>query len=257
MKNDIINNMKILSNLTQIYNVRYFFEFSGAEIAITGVALLLAPLFSFMLSPKLGLRYGKKKTAIGLALLRLILFPMPYVAVLLGLWPELQSPASIALYTTFVFVEVTAIVVSATMLDSMMADIVEDSEVKTSRRSEGLFYAARSFAGKFVSAFGIVLAGSIVSLVGMDGIKTITDMTDEMRVTVVATGLGDAEFERPKTVVDNTQRQPISQEAAVNYSDLDRPAVSRRKALETDDMIGRSQDMKYLDIPAFIRRQAD
>lgn len=86
------------------------------------------------------------------------------------------------------------------------------------------------------------------------------DMTDEMRVTVVATGLGDKEFERPKTVVDNIQRQPISPEAAVNYSDLDRPAVSRRKALEigeTDDMIGRSQDMKYLDIPAFIRRQAD
>ncbi|MEE2914102.1 MAG: cell division protein FtsZ [Pseudomonadota bacterium] len=86
------------------------------------------------------------------------------------------------------------------------------------------------------------------------------DMTDDMRVTVVATGLGDTEFERPKTVVDNTQRQTISQGAAVNYSDLDRPAVSRRKALETgetDDMIGRSQDMKYLDIPAFIRRQAD
>lgn len=86
------------------------------------------------------------------------------------------------------------------------------------------------------------------------------DMTDDMRVTVVATGLGDTEFERPKTVVDNTQRQTISQGAAVNYSDLDRPAVSRRKALETgetDDMIGQSQDMKYLDIPAFIRRQAD
>ena len=86
------------------------------------------------------------------------------------------------------------------------------------------------------------------------------DMTDEMRVTVVATGLGDTEVKRPKTVVDNTQRQPISQEAAVNYNALDRPAVSRRKALETgetDDMIGQSQDMKYLDIPAFIRRQAD
>ncbi|MEM7363770.1 MAG: cell division protein FtsZ [Pseudomonadota bacterium] len=86
------------------------------------------------------------------------------------------------------------------------------------------------------------------------------DMTDEMRVTVVATGLGETEFERPKTVVDNTQRQPVSPDAAVNYSDFDKPAVSRRKALETgetDDMIGRSQDMEYLDIPAFIRRQAD
>ena len=68
------------------------------------------------------------------------------------------------------------------MLDSMMADVVEDSEVQTSRRSEGLFYAARSFAGKAVSALGIILAGSIVSLVGMDGIKSVEDMTDAMRL---------------------------------------------------------------------------
>ena len=60
-------------------------------------------------------------------------------------------------------------------------DVVEDSEVQTSRRSEGLFYAARSFASKAVSALGIILAGSIVSLVGMDGIKTVEDMTDVMR----------------------------------------------------------------------------
>ena len=164
-----------------LYNVRYFFEFSGTEIAITGVALLLAPLFSFMLSPRLGLKYGKKKTAIGLALLRLILFPMPYIAVLLGLWPELQSPASIALYTTFVFVEVTAIVVSATMIDSMMADLAEDSQMKTNRRSEGLLYATRGFAGKFVSAAGIISAGFIVSAVGFDSINTLADFTDAHR----------------------------------------------------------------------------
>jgi GPH family glycoside/pentoside/hexuronide:cation symporter len=72
------------------------------------------------------------------------------------------------------------------MLDSMMADVVEDSEVTTSRRSEGLFYAARSFAGKAVSALGIILAGSIVSLVGMDGISGVADMTDEMRVNLAS-----------------------------------------------------------------------
>ena len=40
-------------------------------------------------------------------------------------------------------------------LDSMMADIVEDSETQTTRRSEGLFFATRNFAGKFVSASGL------------------------------------------------------------------------------------------------------
>ena len=82
--------------------------------------------------------------------------------------------------------EVVGFIIGGVMLDSMMADIVEDSEVKTNRRSEGLFYAARSFAGKFVSAFGIILAGSIVSLVGMDGIKTVTDMTYQMRVDLAS-----------------------------------------------------------------------
>ena len=66
------------------------------------------------------------------------------------------------------------------------ADVVEDSEVQTNRRSEGLFYAARSFAGKAVSALGIILIGSIVSLVGMDGIKSVVDMTDEMRVELAS-----------------------------------------------------------------------
>ena len=99
---------------------------------------------------------------------------------------ELSLTVNLLIYSLFVTAEVVGFIIGAVMLDSMMADIVEDSEVKTSRRSEGLFYAARSFAGKFVSAFGIVLAGSIVSLVGMDGIKTVTDMTDDMRLNLAS-----------------------------------------------------------------------
>ena len=63
-----------------------------------------------------------------------------------------------------------------------MADVVEDSELKTQRRSEGLFYAARGFAAKAVSAGGIIGAGSIVSLVGLDGITSLGDVTHEIRM---------------------------------------------------------------------------
>ena len=133
------------------------------------------------LSPRIGMRYGKKNAAIGMALLRLGLFPMPYVAVLTGVWPELTSTASIILYSAFVFVEVSAVVVSATMIDSMMADLAEDSEKKTSRRSEGLFFATRGFAGKFVSAAGVISAGFIVSIVGFDSITSLADFTDAHR----------------------------------------------------------------------------
>ena len=164
-----------------LYNVRYFFMFSGWEMAITGICLLFAPAVSFYLSPRVGLRFGKKNTAIGMALVRLVLYPMPYVAVLIGVWPELTSTASLVLYSAFIFVEVSAVVVSATMIDSMMADLAEDSEKKTNRRSEGLFFATRGFAGKFVSAAGVVSAGFIVSIVGFDSITSLADFTDDHR----------------------------------------------------------------------------
>ena len=65
-----------------------------------------------------------------------------------------------------------------------MADVVEDSEVVTERRSEGLFFAARGFAGKAISAGGIVGAGIIVSLVGLDAITSVEQVTYDIRVNI-------------------------------------------------------------------------
>ena len=76
--------------------------------------------------------------------------------------------------------------IGGVLLDSMMADVVEDSEVDTSRRSEGLFYAARGFAAKAISAGGILGAGAVVSLVGLDGIESADMMTGELRERLAA-----------------------------------------------------------------------
>ena len=40
----------------------------------------------------------------------------------------------------------------------MVADIVEESELRTGRRSEGVFFAARSFIGKAVHGIGVMTA---------------------------------------------------------------------------------------------------
>jgi Na+/melibiose symporter-like transporter len=78
--------------------------------------------------------------------------------------------------------EVICGIIGGVLLDSMMADVVEDSELKTARRSEGLFYAARGFAAKAISAGGIIGAGSIISIVGLDGITSVSDVTQEIRM---------------------------------------------------------------------------
>ena len=109
---------------------------------------------------------------------------MPYILLLTGYWPELGSWTSLYIYSGFIVMEVICGIIGGVLLDSMMADVVEDSELKTARRSEGLFYAARGFAAKAISAGGIVGAGSIVSIVGLDGITSVDDVTQEIRMNL-------------------------------------------------------------------------
>lgn len=89
-------------------------------------------------------------------------------------------------------------------------------------------------------------------------VGTVIDpsLENEMRVTVVATGLGDTHA-KPTKVVDNTSR-----EMTTDYRQLDKPAVMRRQgssraAAAAAAVVGADADMDYLDIPAFLRRQAD
>ena len=81
---------------------------------------------------------------------------------------------------------------------------------------------------------------------------------DEIKVTVVATGMGGQ-----KVASAPVKLVPPSIAAAGNdYSSLDTPSVSRKQATEgRETRFGvqpkNSSDMDYLDIPAFLRRQAD
>lgn len=88
-------------------------------------------------------------------------------------------------------------------------------------------------------------------------IGTVIDpeMTDELRVTVVATGLGSMKMERPRKVIDNTRRK-IAGDGPIDYTDFDKPTVMRNNR-DSSDARPDKGDMEYLDIPAFLRRQAD
>ena len=79
------------------------------------------------------------------------------------------------------------------------------------------------------------------------------DMVDRIRVTVVATGLGNTAVnaESPMRIVRRTAAV-----AEPNYHGLDKPTVQRQRAVgDGFDHSGLQEEL--LDIPAFLRRQAD
>jgi Na+/melibiose symporter-like transporter len=89
----------------------------------------------------------------------------PLLLRLAGLMPPNGSPALLAIIFCTSIVGTAFGIVAATMLSSMIADVVEASELKTGRRSEGLFFAASAFVSKAVSGFGILAAAMIVELI--------------------------------------------------------------------------------------------
>jgi len=126
--------------------------------------------------------------------------------------------------------------------------------------SLGEYSDVGSIIEAFASDHAMVKVGTVID----------PDMRDELHVTVVATGLG-AKIEKPVKVVDNTlqtaAQAPLPSQAparpdqpSVNYRDLDRPTVMRNQAHAGAAAAAKANpqdDLDYLDIPAFLRRQAD
>ena len=107
--------------------------------------------------------------------------------------------------------------------------------------SIGEFQEVGNTVKEFANDDATVVVGTVID----------ADMSDCIRVTVVATGLGrsKAKAEAPIRIV----RRPAPA-TEPNYYGLDKPTVQRQQA-SGDGQIGLQEEL--LDIPAFLRRQAD
>jgi cell division protein FtsZ len=84
---------------------------------------------------------------------------------------------------------------------------------------------------------------------------------DEIKVTVVATGMG-LPTQAAKAPVKLVQKVPAG---VINYDELEKPAVLRQRSENRSEsretrfgaQPKKEMDLDYLDIPAFLRRQAD
>ena len=110
--------------------------------------------------------------------------------------------------------------------------------------SIGEFQEVGATVKEFASDDATVVVGTVID----------PDMTDQIRVTVVATGLGQAaaNAESPMRIV----RRPAEKPREMNYGSYEKPTVQRKRAVG-DGLEGSGLQEELLDIPAFLRRQAD
>ncbi|MCC6207747.1 MAG: cell division protein FtsZ [Gammaproteobacteria bacterium] len=120
--------------------------------------------------------------------------------------------------------------------------------------SIGEFEEVGNTIKSFASENATVVVGTVID----------PEMGDELRVTVVATGLGlpQERVQKPEEIqlkVVEKVVEPVRKASGdVDYAPLDRPAFTRSRAIDEAVMLkDGTTNMDYLDIPAFLRRQAD
>jgi len=103
---------------------------------------------------------------------------------------------------------------------------------------------------EFASEDATVVVGTVID----------PDMGDELRVTVVATGLGSEAAKAPLQMVESAPKTAtVDVENEPDYAQFERPTAMRksRRAGSGQALAVEAGGEEYFDIPAFLRRQAD
>lgn len=150
-----------------LYMGTYFWEFSSDQLAALVAPTLVATLFAFAALNRLGHRFDKPRlmcaAALGLALNSAWMIG----ARLLDLLPDNGHASIYLLQVLNTFIAVFVIVSLQVLGASLMADMLDEQELKTGKRQEGVFFAAGNFIGKATTGFGALIAGLIVELSGI------------------------------------------------------------------------------------------
>ncbi|WP_188056088.1 MFS transporter [Sphingosinithalassobacter sp. CS137] len=148
------------------YLYAYVWRFEAYAFQLLAGVLFAGAMIAFFVAPRIARRIGKPVAAMSFMIAAACLLASPYLLRLAGLFPAPGDPWMLPLLFG-IFTINAACGISSTILGaSMMADVVEHSEVHTGRRSEGVFFAGAFFVQKCTSGLGIFAAGLILTAAG-------------------------------------------------------------------------------------------
>jgi GPH family glycoside/pentoside/hexuronide:cation symporter len=149
-----------------IYFNTFFWGLNARQVFLLTAVLIPGAIFAWAISTPISRAIGKKKAAILLWISATAFYWFPLGARIAHIFPENGSPLLIPLLLVFGTIGITLSIANDIIISSMIADVVEDSELKTGRRSEGLFFAGRSLVTKAVTGVGGMVAAILLVIVG-------------------------------------------------------------------------------------------
>ncbi len=167
----------------------YFWELSPTGNTLFFTAYPLGVMLGTLVARRLNQLFDKKPSIVfGTAWWALCQI-VPVVLRIFGWFPENGTDTLLITLVCIKFVQGVGVVQALVTFGSMVADIVDEHELKTGKRQEGIFFASVSFSGKFTTGIGNVIGGIALDLISWPrgvAIQTAADVPPE---TVIWLGL--------------------------------------------------------------------
>ena len=161
------------------YFYTYFWEFTSVETGIITMGVFISAIIGLMLAPVITKRLGKKKGAIIIGLIAFLGAPLPVMLRLFGVLPDNGDDFVFWFVFATGMIDVGLIICFQILSSSMIADLVEQAELKTGRRSEGVFFATVTFIRKCVQGIGLMAASFVLYLAEFPAGATVDEVSAE------------------------------------------------------------------------------
>lgn len=154
-----------IRTVLEAYIATYIWALPAAAYMWLALAGFLSAPFGAMLAGITGKRFGKKIACMTLFFIGTAIVNLPLLLRMLDMFVPNGSPALLPTLTGFAFIGGMLNYGGFILVSSMIADIVEEAQEKTGRRSEGLITAADQFIQKVITAVGTALGGFILTMI--------------------------------------------------------------------------------------------
>lgn len=163
----------LTGGLTFYFN-SFFWDWKPSDVAIYAIVDLMGAMLVGGFAAQIAGRFDKKRLSIGLFIFAVIVHPLLLILRLLDIHYGIHIlPANGPKYGALWWIMMihsfflsSSAALAFILVGSMTADVVEDSQRKTGKRSEGLFFAGPHLIQKCVSGLGLMIKGLILTAVG-------------------------------------------------------------------------------------------
>jgi len=149
----------------ELYFGLYFWDLTQSQVSLLAVLSAAGAFAGVLLAPPVSKWLGKRMGTIVCYALGLANGVLPILLRLVGWIPANGTDLLFGILIVEAFLLGALYVMTAVIMNSMLADVVEDVAATSGQRSEGILFSADQFFGKAVSGLGVLISGLVLSLI--------------------------------------------------------------------------------------------